>query len=134
MRTRRQEPVPALDSTNEPGLAEAPPALPVPAPRAEATEPGGPAQGRVAHHPGPYALRGMPVWCTECGARRDWAFLNKGRDVWVVCRCGNVWLEPEMGRSDIDALGKPGSESWASAREALTALGFDGAFRGMYLG
>ena len=34
---------------------------------------------------------------TACRARRDWLLINHGRNVWIVCRCSNQWLEPEIG-------------------------------------
>ena len=40
---------------------------------------------------------GIPVMCTACRARRDWLLINHGRNVWIVCRCSNQWLEPEIG-------------------------------------
>lgn len=95
----------------------------------------GPHRTRVVAHPESYALQGMPVWCTVCGARRDWAFINHGRHVWVRCRCGHEWHEPELTRADFDALVLPGAGvEYANVDEMLAKLGFDGIFRGMYLG
>jgi hypothetical protein len=77
----------------------------------------------------------MPVWCTACGARRDWAFINQGRHVWVRCRCRHEWHEPDLTRADFDALVLPGAGAgYANVDEMLAVLGFDGSFRGMYLG
>lgn len=97
--------------------------------------PTGPHRTRVVAHPGAYALRGIPVRCTACGARRDWALINQGRHVWVRCRCGHEWHEPEITRADFDALVRSGGAiTYPSAEHALDSLGFDGSFRGLYLG
>ncbi|WP_239481761.1 hypothetical protein [Streptomyces sp. CS014] len=73
--------------------------------------------------------------CTACRARRDWLLINHGRNVWVCCRCSNQWLEPEIGRADFDALiAIPDGTIYPSVEQGLAALGFDGAFAGMYLG
>ncbi|WP_239096169.1 hypothetical protein [Streptomyces sp. SID11385] len=73
--------------------------------------------------------------CSACSARRDWLLINRGRHVWIVCRCGHQWLEPEIRRADFDALvGAPDWTHHDSVQEGLVALGFDGAFAGLYLG
>ncbi|MBP5936732.1 hypothetical protein F3K43_12585 [Streptomyces sp. LBUM 1476] len=95
-------------------------------------EPAGPLRVRLVEHPGPYALRGMPVWCTQCRAKRDWVFINQGRNVWVSCRCGHTWHEPEITRADYDAISIPGSTTYLTVEAALEALGFDGSLRGIY--
>ncbi|NHI05766.1 hypothetical protein STPH2_1129 [Streptomyces sp. KO7888] len=72
--------------------------------------------------------------CSACRARRDWLLINHGRNVWVRCRCGNQWLEPEISRADFDALvGGPQGTTYPSVEAGLAALGFDGAFAGIYL-
>jgi hypothetical protein len=53
----------------------------------------------------------------------------------VRCRCGHEWHEPELTRADFDALVQHGAgAAYANVDEMLAALGFDGSFRGMYLG
>lgn len=77
---------------------------------------------------------GIPVMCSACRARRDWLLINHGRNVWVRCRCGNQWLEPEISRADFDALvGGPHGTTYPSVEAGLAALGFDGVFAGIYL-
>ncbi|AEN10820.1 hypothetical protein K373_02113 [Streptomyces sp. DvalAA-21] len=94
----------------------------------------GPGATRCLSHPHELALGGIPVMCSTCRARRDWLLLNHGRNVWVHCRCGNQWLEPEISRADFDGLiGTPDVTNYPSIEQALTALGFDGAFAGTYL-
>lgn len=134
MRTGTQETRPtdtAPATTDQPTPSSA---LPDTAPSPEPREPGGPAEVRVVRHPDAYDLRGMPVLCTGCKARRDWAFINQGRNVWVACRCGHTWHEPEMGRRDIDPLVGSTTVTYPTLRAALTSMGFDGTFRGTYLG
>jgi hypothetical protein len=76
----------------------------------------------------------MPVWCVKCNARRDWAFISQSRNVWVVCRCGNLWHEPEIRRSDFDAVYGITVTSYSDLEAAMRSMGFDGTFRGIYLG
>ncbi|MFF4453784.1 hypothetical protein [Streptomyces goshikiensis] len=94
----------------------------------------GPGATRCVSHPHELALGGIPVMCSDCRARRDWLLINHGRNVWVRCRCGNQWLEPEVSRSDFDALiASPYGTPYPSVEEGLVALGFDGVFAGIYL-
>ncbi|MFE3874856.1 hypothetical protein ACFXPX_10710 [Kitasatospora sp. NPDC059146] len=100
----------------------------------ETQTPSGPEAVRGILHPAELALRGMPVTCSACRARRDWLLLNQGRDVWVCCRCGNDWLEPEITRKDFDALiADPTWTRHPSTGAGRVALGFDGIFAGIYL-
>ncbi|MEU9484517.1 hypothetical protein AB0D83_12780 [Streptomyces decoyicus] len=100
----------------------------------EMQQPSGPGATRCLSHPAELALRGIPVRCSACRARRDWLLINHGRNVWIVCRCSNQWLEPEISRTDFDALiAIPDPRTYPSVEEGLAALGFDGAFAGTYL-
>lgn len=90
---------------------------------------------RGLKHPQELALRGIPVMCPACGARRDWLLINQGRHVWIRCRCSHEWLEPEITRTDYDAMVcAPDGATYASVAEGLLALGYDGSFAGSYLG
>ncbi|MER5613924.1 hypothetical protein [Streptomyces sp. NPDC002215] len=98
---------------------------PLPRLQYETQPPSGPGVTRCLNHPRELNLRGIPVRCSACRARRD---------VWVVCRCSNQWLEPEICRADFDALiGIPDGTVYPSVEQGLAALGFDGAFTGTYL-
>lgn len=100
----------------------------------ETQPPTGPGVTRCTGHPRELALRGIPVMCSACQARRDWILINHGRNVWIRCRCGNQWLEPEIRRADFDALlANPNWTNYPSLEQAMTALGFDGSFAGTYL-
>ena len=100
----------------------------------ETQPPTGPAITRCTGHSQELALRGIPVMCSACQARRDWILINHGRNVWIRCRCGNQWLEPEITRADFDAmLANPKWTNYPNVEQAMTALGFDGAFAGTYL-
>ncbi|MFF3069215.1 hypothetical protein [Kitasatospora sp. NPDC057936] len=100
----------------------------------ETQPPSGPEAVRGVLHPAELALRGMPVTCSACRARRDWLLLNRRRNVWVRCRCGNEWLEPEITRQDFDALiADPTWTHHPSTEAGRVALGFDGTFVGVYL-
>jgi hypothetical protein len=100
----------------------------------ETQPPSGPGATRCLSHPRTLALGGIPVMCTGCRARRDWLLINHGRSVWIVCRCSNQWLEPEISRADFDALiAIPDGTTYPSVEQGLAALGFDGTFAGTYL-
>lgn len=100
----------------------------------ETQPPSGPCATRCLSHPPVLSLRGIPVMCSDCRARRDWLLINHGRNVWVRCRCSNQWLEPEISRADFDAMiAIPDGTTYASVEQGLAALGFDGAFAGAYL-
>ncbi|MFF4757793.1 hypothetical protein [Streptomyces sp. NPDC001292] len=93
----------------------------------------GPGAIRCVGHSRELALSGIPVTCSACQARRDWLLINHGRNVWIRCRCGNQWLEPEISRADFDALiGGPNGTTYPSVEAGLFALGFDGVFAGIY--
>ncbi|MFC9329052.1 hypothetical protein [Kitasatospora sp. NPDC057015] len=95
--------------------------------------PSGPDAVRLAGCPTELALRGIPVTCSACRARRDWLLINHRRHVWIGCRCGAEWLEPEITRGDLDAmLANPTWTHYRSLDEAQVALGFDGIFAGLY--
>lgn len=125
--TRTTEPAPVLPvvpTGNDPLLQL----------QAETRSADGPGAIRCVGHSRELALGGIPVMCSACRARRDWLLINHGRNVWVRCRCGNQWLEPEIGRADFDALvGGPHGTTYPSVEAGLTALGFDGVFAGIYL-
>lgn len=93
--------------------------------------PSGPGATRCLRHPHELSLRGIPAMCTACRARRDWLLINHGRNVWIVCRCSNQWLEPEISRADFDALiDIPDGTIYPSVEHGLAALGFDGLLAG----
>ncbi|MFF0714057.1 hypothetical protein ACWEVM_22095 [Streptomyces bauhiniae] len=95
----------------------------------------GPGAIRCVGHPRVLTLGGMPVTCSACRARRDWLLINHSRNVWIRCRCGNQWLEPEISRAHFDTLiASPYGTTYPSVEEGLAALGFDGVFAGIYLG
>lgn len=77
---------------------------PMPQLQYETQPPSGPRATRYLSHPPELSLRGIPVMCSACRARRDWLLINHGRDVWVRCRCSNQWPEPEINRADFDAM------------------------------
>ncbi|MEE1786935.1 hypothetical protein PUR71_29120 [Streptomyces sp. SP17BM10] len=94
----------------------------------------GPDALRGAKCPHELALRGIPVVCSACRARRDWLLINHRRNVWVRCRCGSEWLEPEITRKDFDEmLSDPSWTYYPTLERARIALGFDGTFAGLYL-
>ncbi|WP_224274283.1 hypothetical protein [Streptomyces sp. LS1784] len=96
--------------------------------------PSGPDAVRLVRCPTELALRGMPVICPKCRACRDWLLINHRRHVWIGCRCGEEWLEPEITRRDFDAMiADPSWTHYRTLDEACTALGFDGLFAGLYL-
>jgi len=101
----------------------------------QSAPPTGPEAIRCVQYPGEMDLRGIPVICLGCRANRDWLLINQSRHVWITCRCGKQWLEPELTRADFDALVDiPEVARYPNLRAGLVALGFDGAFAGAYIG
>lgn len=101
--------------------------------RYEPQPPYGPDVERSISRAAELSLRGMPVICSACKARRDWLLINRGRHVWIRCRCANEWLEPEITRTDFDAMGDGDWTAYPSTAHVVEAHGFDGSFAGMYL-
>ncbi|MGF1425499.1 hypothetical protein [Kitasatospora sp. LaBMicrA B282] len=100
----------------------------------ETQPPSGPEAVRGLQCPTELALRGMPVTCSNCTARRDWLLINHRRHVWIRCRCAHQWLEPEITRRDFDAmLANPSWTHYPTLNAGLVGLGFDGTFAGIYL-
>ncbi|GAA1890698.1 hypothetical protein [Streptantibioticus ferralitis] len=96
--------------------------------------PTGPVAIRCLRHWQELALRGIPAFCSACSARRDWLLINEGRTVWIQCRCGNQWAEPEITRADFEALiNTPDQVLYPSLNDAIAAQGFDGTLAGSYL-
>ena len=126
------------DHTTEPAPATLPPAPvgsdPLLQLQYETEPPRGPAAARCVNYSRELSLRGIPAMCTACRARRDWLLINQGRHVWIRCRCSHQWLEPEISRADFDAMiTDPHYTTYPSVQQAMTALGFDGSFAGIYL-
>lgn len=89
---------------------------------------------RGLSHPHELVLHAIPVTCPACDARRDWLLISRDREVWVRCRCGNQWLEPEITRADYDAMiAIPDGTTYPCVEQGLLALGFDGSFAGIYV-
>jgi hypothetical protein len=96
--------------------------------------PTGPLAIRCINHPQEISLCGIPVRCSACCARRDWLLINQSRTVWVRCRCGHQWTEPEITRADFDALvHTPELTTYPSVDDAIAAAGFDGVLAGVYM-
>ncbi|MFD7070626.1 hypothetical protein ACFV97_25720 [Streptomyces sp. NPDC059913] len=125
------------DHRSEPATAQ--PALPAGSDpllqlQHETRPPSGPGAIRSLNHPHELTLAGIPVRCSVCSARRDWMLINHRRNVWVVCRCSNQWLEPEISRADFDELiTMPEWVNYPTLQQCLTVHGFDGALAGIYL-
>ncbi|MEV6209574.1 hypothetical protein [Kitasatospora sp. NPDC051914] len=101
----------------------------------ETQPPSGPEAVRLAQCPTELALRGIPVTCPTCRAGRDWLLISYRRNVWIRCRCGAEWLEPEITHRDFDVMvTDPTWTQYRTLAEARIALGFDGIFAGLYLG
>ena len=88
---------------------------------------------RMVEYPGDLNPRGFPVTCTNCRAERDWLLLEAARRVFVRCRCGHEWEEPELDAEFFDDNFDYPDRSWQDAGKALTDLGFSGEFAGMYI-
>ncbi|KPI02907.1 hypothetical protein OK074_5057 [Actinobacteria bacterium OK074] len=89
--------------------------------------------GQAFPHRDPLSVAGIPVVCTQCSAREDWLILMVEDAVYVRCRCGNEWREPELTPMWFEASkGGPPVEYQSSGEAVVQKLGFDGTFRGIY--
>ncbi|MGW1667012.1 hypothetical protein, partial [Streptomyces microflavus] len=115
---------------HQPALPQAPNLHPMPAP-------GTYDQDNLAmctEHPDELRVTGIPVRCPACDARRDWLLVHHHGHVFVRCRCAHQWHEPDLDADDFDTLTTgPPDRYWPTYTEALTSLGFDGTFAGIYL-
>lgn len=106
----------------------------VPAENHQPEPPADPLGIRGLSHPHELPLRGIPAMCSACGARRDWLLINRGRDVWIRCRCAHQWPEPEITRAGFEAMiALPACTTYPTTQVAMLALGYDGSFAGVYL-
>lgn len=129
LRTIHQQAEPTAALSPAPAVSD-----PLPQLRYETQPPAGPSAHRYLRHPGEISLRGIPVMCGKCGARRDWMITNYRRDVWIRCRCRHQWLEPEITRADFDTMAAlPDHTTYPTVEQALADLGFDGTFAGIYI-
>jgi hypothetical protein len=88
---------------------------------------------RMLPYPWPLVFGGITTICPGCGARRDWLLISIGHEIQVRCRCAAQWPEPDLNRSDFDALYSHTERLWSSPEEAARGLGFDGLFAGTHL-
>ncbi|MFC1420010.1 hypothetical protein [Streptacidiphilus cavernicola] len=65
-------------------------------------------------------------------SRGDWLLLETLRRVFVRCRCGHEWEEPELDAEFFDANFAYPDRTWPDTDEALKALGYTGEFAGIY--
>ncbi|MFD4477184.1 hypothetical protein ACFWPU_13865 [Streptomyces sp. NPDC058471] len=71
--------------------------------------------------------------CVDCGAERDWLVINQDEHVWVRCRCGHQWYEPQLTRYwFLAAWMDDEGPAFATLEDAIVGYGFDGALRGSY--
>lgn len=78
--------------------------------------------------------RGITITCDHCGARRDWLLINVRAQVFVRCRCAHEWHEPDLETGDFDSAYSGPEREWDDFDQMYRGLGFDGLFRGTYLG
>jgi len=89
---------------------------------------------RTLYHADPYAPRGIEVRCAQCGARRDWLFIEVSGFHFVRCRSAHEWHEPELTKDDFDALfTEVERECEGGLEEIYRVTGFDGLLAGTYL-
>ncbi|MGW2542133.1 hypothetical protein ACWC5I_15000 [Kitasatospora sp. NPDC001574] len=103
----------------------------------EAPEPAPePAAVLAVPHPAALRPRGIIITCAVCGASRDWLLIQVGDLTFVRCRCTHEWQEHDLDADEVDGARSPGGEEkeWANFEELYAGLGFDGLFRGTYLG
>ncbi|MFD0259025.1 hypothetical protein ACFVH7_12225 [Kitasatospora indigofera] len=85
-------------------------------------------------HPEPLNPRGIDITCALCGANRDWLLIQVRSLVFVRCRCAHEWLERDLEVGHVTEAYVGEEREWADFDEMYRGLGFDGLFRGVYLG
>ncbi|UGQ10963.1 hypothetical protein LO772_29810 [Yinghuangia sp. ASG 101] len=119
------------NDSNHPAPSEEPSPNSHPLPVPEAYDPSTGAQ--LAEQPGLlHTHDGELVICTTCGAERDWLLITYNGSTWVRCRCGREWLPSTPVDTDSTNDQRP-NRYWPTLDAAITSLGFDGAFKGIYL-
>ncbi|WP_406133216.1 hypothetical protein [Streptomyces zaomyceticus] len=88
---------------------------------------------RATTHPEEIRIGGIPVMCPACGARRDWMVICDRSEISIRCRCAHQWVEPELTRTDYEALIDVGGQDYPSLEAAAQAVGYDGTLAGTYL-
>ncbi|WP_052442674.1 hypothetical protein [Streptacidiphilus neutrinimicus] len=89
---------------------------------------------RTIYHADPYAPFGVEVRCAQCGARRDWLFIEVGGFRFVRCRAAHDWYEPALTKEDFDSLFTAVErECEGGLEEIYRVTAFDGLLAGAYL-
>ena len=88
---------------------------------------------RATTHPEEIVITGIPVMCSQCGARRDWLVICDRNEVSIRCRCTHQWVERELTRADYEAMIDVGGRDFPSFEAAAQAAGYDGTLAGAYL-
>ncbi|WP_329581971.1 hypothetical protein OG500_19310 [Kitasatospora sp. NBC_01250] len=89
---------------------------------------------RAVPHPDQLNPRGIVITCAVCGASRDWLLIQVRTLVFVRCRCTHEWQEHDLEAVDFDGSHSGPETEWESFEQMYRSLGFDGLFRGSYLG
>ncbi|MFE0765320.1 hypothetical protein [Streptomyces smyrnaeus] len=88
---------------------------------------------RFTTHPEPITIAGITVMCPACGARRDWMVICDvpGR-LFLRCRCAHQWHEPELTRTDFDAMIDAPDRKYPTLEAVARDIGYDGTLTGAY--
>lgn len=100
----------------------------------EAQPSGGHIGLRATTHPEEIRITGIPVICSQGGARRDWMVICDRDEVSIRCRCAHQWVERELTRADYLAMiGEGIGQDYPSLEAAAQAAGYNGTLVGIYL-
>ena len=87
---------------------------------------------RMVQHAEELNPRGFLITCPSCRAERDWLLLETLRRVFVRCRCGHEWEEPDLDAEYFDDNFAYADRTWPNVDDAVEALGYTGEFAGIY--
>ncbi|MGY0488290.1 hypothetical protein [Streptomyces sp. WG-D5] len=97
------------------------------------TRPGDkPVRLRATTHPEEIRVTGIPVMCSNCGARRGWMVICDRSTIRLRCRCAHEWVEPELNRADYESMIDAGGRDHPNMEAAAQSMGYDGALAGVY--
>ncbi|MGW7517786.1 hypothetical protein ACWGJ2_19575 [Streptomyces sp. NPDC054796] len=100
----------------------------------EASEPDDSIRIQTTTRAEPITITGLTVMCPQCGARRDWLVICDHRNqIFLRCRCAHEWHEPELTRTDFEAMAGEGGQKYPSLDAVVRDTGYDGTLAGTYL-
>ncbi|MEU6164170.1 hypothetical protein [Streptomyces tanashiensis] len=81
---------------------------------------------RTTIRPEEIRIGGIPVMCSQCGARRGRMVICNRSEISIRCQCAHQGVEPELMRADYEAMSDIDGQDYPSLETAAEAVGYDG--------